>query len=566
MGNKEWDNYLREILGDFKSEGGPTDWDEVARQYDAENLTSSTTESVEDEILREKLTNYTPDGQVEGWERIESSLDASEAEFDQQMRSRIHEFHLPKDPHSWQSFLNTFSKHKILRAKLIALKVFESAAVLLLLITILHMGQTGRLPLISTQPQELAQSETNSSESLNSPSEKPQPTHPSLDMKTIVEIEIKNIAKPESASTTNDEKFNVKGSKTGPSAKEKRLNNTEVINKTETNEFEIVKSSPDISENVLIALSGDIPATTEDQNILESSGIEESVLKENKGAENKDLNLLEDIDESYITASLASLSSGIEYPKTTPISDPIFVATVNKPTFEFGMLVQADYNQLKLPGDKLYNTGGPVVFPLQGLTSSGYGAGFTLAINHPIWAVETGLIYNAKSFRPGREITLGNASDHSNVEFDAIHMQLISVPLQFRYRFEPKGRLKLYALAGFGLNLITQSDIDVMVEYNFPSLNPGENPKNNPSLARTIRETERVSDDFKKKAPFSSQSYISANLGLGLEYTLAERKTLFLQTAYQYQIPNLRFSNHNGKHLLSISLQAGFRIHLFNSF
>ena len=140
-----------------------------------------------------------------------------------------------------------------------------------------------------------------------------------------------------------------------------------------------------------------------------------------------------------------------------------------------------------------------------------------------------------------------------------MHMQLISMPIQFRYRFDANGRLKAYTFGGFGLHLIAQSDIDVKVDYNFPSLEEGEDPNTNPALARTIRQTQRVSNDIRHRAPFSTNSYISANIGLGMEYALPDRKTLFLQTAYQYQIPNLRFSNHNGKHVLSLSLQAGVR-------
>lgn len=246
------------------------------------------------------------------------------------------------------------------------------------------------------------------------------------------------------------------------------------------------------------------------------------------------------------------------------IPDPVFVSSVGKNFLEFGMLMQADYNQLKMPEDRVNSDGKQVVFPLQGITSAGYGAGFTLALGHPLWAVETGIIYSSMSFRPGRELTIGAGLNNSNVEFEAMRMQLVSAPLQFRYRFEPKGRLKSYAIAGFGLHLIAQSDIDVMVEYNFPSLNAGEDPNNVPSLARTIRQTKRVSEDIRKKAPFSSQSFISANLGVGMEYLLDEHKTLFLQTAYQYQVPNLRFSNHDGKHLLSLSFQAGVRTPLGN--
>jgi hypothetical protein len=196
---------------------------------------------------------------------------------------------------------------------------------------------------------------------------------------------------------------------------------------------------------------------------------------------------------------------------------------------------------------------------LQGITSPGYGGGFTLAIGHPRWALETGLVYSAKTFKPGRQLTIGDEFNNGSVEFEAMRLQLVSVPLQFRYRFEPKGRLKAYAMAGFTMHVIVQSDIDMMVKYHFASLKAGENPNNNPAAAQTIHETRRISEDIKDGAPFSTKSFISANLGLGIEYVLRENKTLFLQTAYQYQIPNLRFSNHNGKHILSLSLQAGVR-------
>jgi hypothetical protein len=140
-----------------------------------------------------------------------------------------------------------------------------------------------------------------------------------------------------------------------------------------------------------------------------------------------------------------------------------------------------------------------------------------------------------------------------------MQIQLISMPIQIRYKIIPQNRFKLYAIAGLGMHIIAQSDIDVDVNYNFNSLPVGENPNNHPALAKTIRESQRLSDNFRRKAPFSTKSYVSANLGLGIEYAVADRKTLFLQTTYQYQIPNLRFSNHNGKHLVSTSIQAGVR-------
>ena len=140
-----------------------------------------------------------------------------------------------------------------------------------------------------------------------------------------------------------------------------------------------------------------------------------------------------------------------------------------------------------------------------------------------------------------------------------MRLQMVTIPLQMRYKFTRTGPLKFFAFAGFGLNMIVQSDVDVTIKYHFPSLSIGENPNNNPNLANTIKETRRVSEHIRDGAPFSSKSYVTTTTGLGIEYSVAEHKTFFLQAAFQYQIPDLEFSNNNGKHIRSISVQAGVR-------
>lgn len=553
MGNKEWDNHLRDLLGDFRSEGEPSHWEEFEHQLDITSDPAESAERLQDEILKEKLSAYSPPDHVAGWDRIEASLDASETEFDNQVRTRISEFQPPKDPHSWPLFQQRFAAHKLLRAKLVTLKIFETAAMVLFLITLLHLGHLGKLPLLTPPADEMQQADfqeiaanqnqqsgNNEPTDLTSTSSVPASAS-ILPEHTKQEISTKSLI--ESDSESNHDK--TESYSVVPSSNNLSLG--DFISFPEISEKESIDITPIADAFTQGELNSPAPqplfGTAENQ-----SG---TIFSETKNTSYP--------AETYITESLAQRTSNLTYLNTSSIPDPVFVKPVQKTFLEFGMLAQVDYNQLKMPEDRLYNNGRQVIFPLQGLTSPGYGAGFTLALAHATWAFETGAIYSAKSFSPGRELTVGITADHSNVEFDAMRMQLISVPLQFRYRFLPKGRLKAYALAGFGLHLIAQSDIDVLVKYNFPSLPEGEDPNNNPSLARTIRETKRVSDDFREKAPFSNTSYISANLGAGLEYRLTERKTIFLQAAYQYQIPNLRFSNHNGKHLLTVSVQAGVR-------
>jgi hypothetical protein len=191
--------------------------------------------------------------------------------------------------------------------------------------------------------------------------------------------------------------------------------------------------------------------------------------------------------------------------------------------------------------------------------SHGFGGGFTVALGHPVWALETGVIYSAKDFKPGRQLIVGGVFDNGRIDFQAMKLQIISVPLQYRYRFDREGRLKMYGLIGGGFNMIVQSDIDVQIKYSFQSTSFGSNPNADPDLAETIRESRRIREHIRDGAPFSTKTFVSINSGAGLEYQLTEYKTLFLQGTVLYQIPDLEFSNNNGKHLRSVSLQVGVR-------
>jgi opacity protein-like surface antigen len=173
--------------------------------------------------------------------------------------------------------------------------------------------------------------------------------------------------------------------------------------------------------------------------------------------------------------------------------------------------------------------------------------------------LETGVIYSAKDFEPGRQLIVGGAFDNGSVDFEAMKLQVVSLPVQYRYRFDHTGRFKAYALAGGGFNVIAESDIDVSIKYHFASLAFGENPNSDPTLAATIEESRRIREHIRDGAPFSTKTFVTVNAGLGIEYMITEHKALFLQTVGQYQIPNIAFSNNNGKHLRSVSLQVGIR-------
>ncbi len=557
MGNSEWDNYLREVLGEFKSEGETPHWEEFAEQLDSRVIAGEQSDLLADENLKETLSSYNPTTEVTGWERIEASLNAEERAFDENVRKKINQYEPAYDPHSWSLFLQQLSANRLLRIKLIALKLAESVAILLLILTVVNISRQGKFPFSTPPAQEVLPYQTteksNQVKAFNSNKENTS-TDFSINMHTRMADASPTVVNKNGSTSSRNQ--HLQADVTAPQI----ITDVAAVN-TSTNEVDNIthEESQIVGSNnpyEQTTISNDLtPVVAEHVTLPVESELAEIVNQENGQSDVFAL----PINETHITEALQMNPTLVSANTSHTIPLTKLVSAKAKNYIEFGMIAQVDYNQLKMPEDRLNSFSRTFVFPLQGITSPGYGGGFTLAIGHPRWALETGLVYSAKTFKPGRQLTIGDEFNNGSVEFEAMRLQLVSVPLQFRYRFEPKGRLKAYAMAGFTMHVIVQSDIDMMVKYQFPSLAAGENPNNNPAAAQLIYETRRISEDIKDGAPFSTKSFISANLGLGLEYMIRENKTLFLQTAYQYQIPNLRFSNHNGKHILSLSLQAGVR-------
>ncbi len=533
MENKDWDSYLQRILGEFEA-NEDSHWEDLNSKLNASSMDPDKDDVPSDEVLRESLSEYKPTDEIQGWEALASSLDQADKAFDKEINEKVKHYNAPHDPDAWSLFLKNFSAYKALRLKLIALKAFEASAVLLLVFTVFQMHQKGAFQLYDQQ-EKLSYSET-ATESSNKPWSAEQ-LDPS---KSITGI---------SESAEQSERFQSNGvnhlsaHSTDHTSLANGVTGSDESGTIHTDQIFTLPFLP--SQNVAYFNS-----VSDDRNDILSDLTHVSAGASSMAASHR-------LD--YVTETLAQTEIGVKNNFAGLIPYPVYVKPASKKFLEFGMLAQVDFNTLKMPQDILYTNRKQFVFPLQGLPCTGYGAGFTVALVHNRWAVESGVIYNSKTFKPGRSLTVGEATDHSKVEFDAMQIQIISAPIQLRYKITPQNRFQWYAIAGVGMHIIAQSDIDVDVNYNFSSLPVGENPNNHPALAKTIRESQRLRDNFRQKAPFSTKSFITANLGLGFEYAVAARKSLFLQSTYQYQIPNLRFSNHNGKQLVSTAIQVGVR-------
>jgi len=130
MENNEWEDQLRELLGEYNAPDTHSPMD-----TDPDALNPKPEESL-----------HTTDDQVQGWKRIEASLNAADQAFDETLRQKVKQFHPKYEPHSWPILLQRLADTRYHRTKLVVLKSVEVAIVLLLLLSVFNMERLGKLP------------------------------------------------------------------------------------------------------------------------------------------------------------------------------------------------------------------------------------------------------------------------------------------------------------------------------------------------------------------------------------------------------------------------------------
>lgn len=565
MENNEWEESLKDKLGEYKPEGLQPDWDAFLNYLSInEQITEWEQDASFDENLKDTVTNFAAPVLPEGWERIEASLDLADRQFDEHVRDKIAHYNPQYNPRTWPLLMSRISGVGYLRAKLIAFKVVEVAAVMLLLITVLKMGQMGKLPFetaifekhkLNGQLPQGGMADFNSAEDVNDAAQiQSKASSESFDDDAASVNESGNEQNAFADNTTAA--FDSNETRSQFSANRSNRSNDLAVQKPE----KLNDKSP---TPITFVSVNSIQTEIEIMSIGENLAFADTDVEDKKQEGGQLKNDIPEIavrkHRSFGATFMSTILSPVRWNQQVKLPKPHFVKQRSRTYTEFGIVSQLDYNLMRMPEDKFYTYGKHVVFPQQGLPSRSLGGGFSIAVGHPRWALETGLIYSGKNFRPGRQLIVGDAINNSNLEFEAMSLQLFSIPMHYRYRFDNNGAFRFYGLAGSAIHLIAQSNIDIVVNYNFSSLAPGENPNTNPSSALTIRETKRISEHIRDGAPFSTKSFVSLNAGAGIEYAVSENKTLFFQTTVQYQVPNLKFSNNNGKHLRSMSVQAGVR-------
>lgn len=214
------------------------------------------------------------------------------------------------------------------------------------------------------------------------------------------------------------------------------------------------------------------------------------------------------------------------------------------------MFTGSDYNYIQTPYDEIFE------LEQYGRFTQGYQAGVCIGFKNKNIEVETGGIYSFKDYKPRIPTQILNGSGPPiAVKFDKIQLNMLEIPLNFRYNFLNLTRWKFYGQTGASMHIALLADYDHSnIAGIFAQLSPGQP---GPKL-----EAKEFTDGLLEGGSIEENSYFTANLGVGVERLINPRWSLFLQPSVKaYLLPGYNNGlGPNQDRISSFSLITGARV------
>ena len=211
-----------------------------------------------------------------------------------------------------------------------------------------------------------------------------------------------------------------------------------------------------------------------------------------------------------------------------------------------GMFISTDFNEIMTP-EKVYPN---FVDAAYQQVTAGYGGGISLGFQHQKWEFETGIAYARVSYEPNKTLITTGSFIRSNIQrevFDAAFLNIVKIPLHFNYTFDQNNKWRFYAIGGASINILALN------HFNHSTTAVGGGP---PTIAAVPREKAPTYNGILDGGSFGSNSYYTANVGMGVEHNLTSRWSIFMQPIYQHLFYQKGFGPNNDR-FNTLSIQIG---------
>lgn len=551
--NKHIDEVIKAKLENLEAGYDPSSWDMLAHRMDFE------TQQEVDDFFKTRLEGIGTSIPPNSWDAFEKVLDAdetaeaieTEAHFDSIAYDKLHNLQVPYEDHHWALMAKRLEEEFSIRHQLYRFKVAEMAVMALLLLTVIRF-----MPLVESwlqsdpsskvmMQQAAPSTETNAPiiAQLNAPRE-----NDYIEGNAIANTELKHhLLKPTKSghalipsvgsvnpshalmdhSLASDDGFHRSISKwTGLP-----------INILPTKE---IKPQPTPSES---------EARVEE--ITERQIKQQQFLAKKKQA---DLNVVDALPIEKVSSNFAW-----EIP-TIQAKEP-----KKKNDLRFSIFTTTDINYVTTPPDQISVFGEPVQTGYNETLASGYGGGVNVSWKRNRWEYQTGGIYSFKRYIPNTPIFIFETLNfYIKEDFNGIQLDIFQVPLNALYHFKNNGKWRFYASAGVSAHFVTSTIYEFDVEkesLNDNEENNGSNRGSSPDETKSIKQQKDFPNGLLDGGNLQKNFYMSANIGLGAEYYLSPKWTIFFQPNYQHFMMSGGIGTNKDK-IYTTSLQLGTKFNL----
>ena len=204
--------------------------------------------------------------------------------------------------------------------------------------------------------------------------------------------------------------------------------------------------------------------------------------------------------------------------------------------WRIGMFASAEANYVMTP----YDTKN--LLPSYDQFFPGYGGGISIAYSIGKWAFETGGMYSSLSYQPeALRIELRNGSFEegwSGIGFKEAQLEILKVPLNIRYKYGQLKKWHLYAATGVTAHVAMYQQYNFQKQYKgTPSTNGfGPPPAPSPPSESSPAQRQALHKGYFEGGGLKENTFLTANLGIGVERYLSPRWSIFFQPNYQHQL------------------------------
>lgn len=460
-----------------------------------------------DRWIKGELENHEATRPEAAWDRFASRLDASDAQesesaqFDTAMKDKLAHFEASYQEQHWKLFSRKLEEHVQKRARMLQLKVVEGALLLLILLTLWNLHSTDTLLPSSGQP--IAQMPSSIQDDSPGMSDHKMPA-------------------------------------------EQRINpDTEVINSI------VSETSPPPRPSRATAM---LPLTRQVRQVSLNRN-QEDLVRFNEPTPNTTLQAENTFRHSIDI--LDPIASQEPAPLESLVPDPPSIAPgirSSHPRHKVSMAIHGDLNYVMTPYDQLLVKNG------YDQLVSGYGGTIGYLREGAAWSWRANMAYSRAYYlpKPYTEVFDGDLQRGYFAEtIRDIELNMISLSLQVQWTLKRRNQWHSYIVLGGTGHLAFQANYDRKQSY-IPGADP--NPGGTPEPQTQSKTSQkRYADGFFEGGSLAENSYMTLDLGFGLENQLNQRVSVFIEPVYQHN-PFKKSLGPNNDRINTLSTALGTRI------